>query len=54
MMDEKSLHSDASPTQHRNLTSLRWINLWRLMKLKNGEWGAKGHFSYERRPKHPE
>lgn len=41
MMVEKSLHSDVSPTQHKNLKSLHWINLPRFMKLEDREGGGQ-------------
>lgn len=52
-MDEKSLHSDVSPTQHRNLKSLRWINLWRFMKLKDREGEQEDILAKKGDQKHP-
>lgn len=52
-MDEKSLHSDVSPTQHRNLKSLLCINLWRFIKLKDSEGEQEDILATKGDQKHP-
>lgn len=53
MMDEKSLRSDVSPTQHKNLKSLHWINLPKFMKLEDREGEQEDIVAMKGDQKHP-
>lgn len=52
-MDEKSLHSDVSPTQHKILKPLHWINLWRFMKREDREGEQEDIFAMKGDQKYP-